>query len=134
MIESAQAEVDAVTIKCKAFHTANRALFKAIVSDLGRMGAELANLDRVKASSNACIKDSMEQMKTIETKMDQAQIEYDRIFALDDAELTVRKNDLAMGEFIMKVTECKRSKKGTKTAKKMMLQDVRFYFRDNVMR
>jgi len=125
MIESAQAEVDAVTIKCKAFHTANRALFKAIVSDLGRMGAELANLDRVKASSNACIKDSMEQMKTIETKMDQAQIEYDRIFALDDAELTVRKNDLAMGEFIMKVTECKRSKKGTKTAKKMMLQDVK---------
>jgi hypothetical protein len=126
MIESAQAEVDAVTIKCKAFHTANRALFKAIVSDLGRMGAELANLDRVKAGSNACIKDSMEAMKTIETKMDQAQLEYDRIFALDDAELTVRKNDLAMGEFIMKVTECERSKKGTKTTtKKMLMQDVK---------
>ena len=41
MIESAVEEIDKITITCKSFHRRNRALHKAIVSDLGRLGAEI---------------------------------------------------------------------------------------------
>merc|ERR1719181_1579387 len=46
-------------------------------------------------------------MQTLEEKINETQGEYDRLRAIDDAEMTVRKNDLAVGEFIMQVTKCK---------------------------
>jgi hypothetical protein len=119
MIENAEEEIDKVTITCKAFHARNRALYKAIVSDLGRIGAEMSNLDRVKASSNACIAEAKQNVQAIEEKKKWPKAAYKREFALDDAELTVRKNDLAVGEFIMKVTKCDPKKAGKKF---MMLQ------------
>ena len=69
MIESAQEEIDKLTIVCKAFHGRNRGLFKAIMSDLGRLGADISNLDRVKASSTACIGDMESQMQALQEKM-----------------------------------------------------------------
>jgi hypothetical protein len=46
-------------------------------------------------------------MQDVQEKMNEAKGEYNRLRRIDDAEMTVRKNDLAVGEFIMHVTKCK---------------------------
>ena len=58
-------------------------------------------------ASATCIDDQSAAIKAMEAKINAETGEYNRLRAIDDAEMTVRKNDLAVGEFIMRVTQCK---------------------------
>ena len=60
---TAVGEIDKLTITCKAFHARNRARYSAIMSDLGRVGADMAREVEVMGSSATCIDDQSAAIK-----------------------------------------------------------------------
>lgn len=114
MIENAVGEIDAVTIRCKAFHRRSTKLQEAINTDLVRLGSEMADLDREKASANECITQNNADIDSVKTTMTEERNAYMTQYRIDAKEMRMRINDLAVADFIMKITRCKHAKKMAK--------------------
>jgi len=122
MLESTEEEIDGLLVECKQFHARNRALAGALDNDVVRMTAEIQQLEKQGSAAMMGIEEEKVTMETINTKMKDEMGAYGAKRAEDDALMTTLKNDLAVAEFIMEVTECPRAKASEKKGKKLLIQ------------
>merc|ERR1719310_1384586 len=106
MVEDAQGRLDKKMIACKEFYDRNRGTFKQIRTDLARLGEQIADLIRLIADSNKGIQETDATIAALEEERAMKTKEYMTIKSADDIEMTSRRNDLAVAEFILKFTVC----------------------------
>merc|ERR1719458_663870 len=107
MMLDAWGELDDVIFECKEFEERNRGTFEQVVTDLARLGSQLSRLGelRVDASQgeenmDAEEKDAKERLEKLTMVFTEKRFENSR-------ELTIRRNDLAVFDFILQATACK---------------------------
>lgn len=109
LIEAAQKELDDKTLQCKAFHNRNRELSRQIQTDLARLSEQITYLKGLEAEANVGIADSDQAITLIEEESAEEATVYNKIRAEQDAEMSWRRNDLRVAEFILRLTKCKAS-------------------------
>mmetsp|Transcript_130164 Transcript_130164/g.290952 ORF Transcript_130164/g.290952 Transcript_130164/m.290952 type:complete len:1014 (-) Transcript_130164:80-3121(-) len=109
MMKTALQELDDVTFECNDFKDRNRETFDQLRADLARFGSEIASIgmSRISATEGTHTADrSVEDIKNEEE-------ERKKIFGStrfeNQRELTKRKNDLAVFEFLLSMTACKKN-------------------------
>merc|ERR1719399_1121777 len=122
MVEEAQVQLDKKMIACKEFYDRNRGMWKQIRTDLSRLGEQIADLIRLIADSNKGIQETESQIAVLEEERGIKTKEYMTIKSADDIEMTSRRNDLAVAEFILKFTICSDKKPPAMLAQKSATQ------------
>merc|ERR1719359_2552734 len=107
MIETAQAEYDLKDMECRAFDERNRGEFDQTVADLSRIGSGIADDNAGILSAKKDINNALEQIAMQEKALKAAMGECEKTRMMNDMQLTTLKNDLAVAEFIVRMTECK---------------------------
>jgi uncharacterized protein YegL len=107
MIETAQAEYDLKDMECKAFEERNRGEFDQAVADLSRIGSSIADDNVGILSSKKDINGALEMIAMQEKALKAAMGECEKTRLMNEMQLATLKNDLAVAEFIVKMTECK---------------------------
>jgi len=107
MIEDAQKRLDVKMIECTEFQNRNRGNLEQVITDQARLSSQLANLERMIGEANTGQKDMAKEIELLEEKIAAATKAYNEQLAIDTAEMTSRKNDLAVAEFILSFTVCK---------------------------
>merc|ERR1719502_473731 len=107
MIETAQAEYDLKDMECMAFSERNRAEFDQTVADLSRIGGGIADDNAAILSSKKDINNALEMIAMQEKQLKAAMGECEKTRLMNEMQLATLKNDLAVAEFIVKMTECK---------------------------
>merc|ERR1719424_2410663 len=107
MIEEAQVSLDLKMIECTTFQNRNRGNLEQVVTDQATIASQLANLERLIGEANNGQKDMAAAMEKLEEKRGAAEKAYNEQLKLDQAEMTSRKNDMAVAQFILGFTVCK---------------------------
>jgi len=108
MIENAQEEIDAKMISCKEFHNRITQNLDQIRTDLARFGANIASSEKVKGDSTNCIDQTDSEINAVQENIDKEVRDYTALHNADDIDMQGRVNDLAVAEFIMDITKCKK--------------------------
>lgn len=107
MIETAQAEYDLKFMECKAFDERNRMEFTQTTKDLSRIGSNIASDNAMILASKMDIKNALLMIQEQEKMLKDHLGECEKTRMMNDAQLATLKSDLAVAEFIVKMTECK---------------------------
>jgi hypothetical protein len=109
MIFTAWKELDDIVFECKEFQERNRGTFEQVVGDLARLGSQLATLGdrRVAASEGIMEQDRLRKEAEASIQVTTQQFEQTRL--VNDAEMTIRRNDLAVFDMILMMTSCPES-------------------------
>lgn len=109
MMFKAWGELDDVIFECKEFQARNRGTFQQVMSDLARLGSQLAKLSvkRVGAAQGIGFQDS--KRKEVEGVMQDVTQEYKRTLYENNAKMTIARNDLAVFDFVLRLTSCSNS-------------------------
>lgn len=110
MIEEAQVSLDLKTIECKTFQNRNRGQLEQVNNDISRLGEQLANLERLIAEANSGGKSVDADIEKLEEKLGEEQMAYETQLAADEKEMQMRKDDLAVAQFILMFTICEDKK------------------------
>jgi len=107
MMLQAWGELDDVIFECKEFQERNRGMYEQVVTDLARLGSQLSRLNELRVVSEQGIQDRDAAMKRAEDKLNDIKMEYKKISFENGREMTIRRNDLAVFDFILQATACK---------------------------
>merc|ERR1719324_1404009 len=107
MMEGAWAELDDKVIECKEFEDRNRGSFEQVMTDIARLGEQIADLQRVIAETVEFINTKDLEIIAVQAKLKQETTIYLRIYYQNKQEITIRRNDLAVFQFMLKLTKCK---------------------------
>merc|ERR1719390_96247 len=107
MMEGAWAELDDKVIECKEFEDRNRGSFEQVMTDIARLGEQIADLQRVISETVEFINTKDLEILAVQAKLKQETTIYLRIYYQNKQEITIRKNDLAVFQFMLKLTKCK---------------------------
>merc|ERR1719145_140646 len=107
MMLSAWGELDDVVFECKEFQERNRGTFEQVVADLARLGSQLSRLGELRVSSQQGIFDKDRERKDAEERLEKETREYEKINFENQREMSIRKNDLAVFDFILQAAACK---------------------------
>jgi len=107
MIEKAWEALDDEMVKCKEFEDRNRGTFEQVMTDLARLGEQIADLERQRSEANENI--NTKEAEWLQIKLDlQTQTQgYTKIKWLNTQEMTIRQNDLEVMSFVLELTKCK---------------------------
>merc|ERR1719401_2506172 len=106
MVFKSFAELDDVIIDCKEFERSNRGTFEQVVTDLARLGSEIAAEDEKITQNLQCVGARDASFKEVTQLLDNEKLAYMKELAADEAEMQLKKNDLAVFNFIMDLTKC----------------------------
>merc|ERR1719478_1131252 len=107
MMEGAWAELDSKVIECKEFEDKNRGNFEQVMTDIARLGEQIADLQRVISQTVEYINTKDLEIMAVQAKLKQETTIYLRIYYQNKQEMTIRRNDLAVFQFMLKLTKCK---------------------------
>eukprot|EP00747_Dinoflagellata_sp_TGD_P133961 gnl/TRDRNA2_/TRDRNA2_175267_c2_seq62.p1 gnl/TRDRNA2_/TRDRNA2_175267_c2~~gnl/TRDRNA2_/TRDRNA2_175267_c2_seq62.p1 ORF type:complete len:975 (-),score=237.66 gnl/TRDRNA2_/TRDRNA2_175267_c2_seq62:198-3122(-) len=107
MVLKAQAKLDEKYVECWEYHERNRGTYKQVLSDLQRLGATLSDEERLLLSSQSSIFAIDENTQQVEEELAREQKLFTNKHAIDQQDLTIKKNDLEVAEFMLGVTKCK---------------------------
>merc|ERR1719174_44231 len=107
MIEEAWRDLDDEIIKCKEFEDRNRGTFDQVMTDLARLGEQIADLERQKSEANENIHKKELEFLQVKWDLEQQTASYTKIRWTNRQELTIRKNDLEVMTFVLELTKCK---------------------------
>jgi hypothetical protein len=109
MIFTAWKELDDVIFECKEFQERNRGTYEQVVGDIARLGSQLAMLGdrRVEASEGIMEQDRLR--KEAESAIDKTTTQFEATKLVNDREMTIRRNDLAVFDMILMMTQCPES-------------------------
>merc|ERR1719331_72253 len=107
MMLHAWGELDDVIFECKEFQERNRGTYEQVVADLARLGSQLSRLGELRVSSQQGIFDKDRERKDAEERLNKLTTEFTETRFVNAREMTIRKNDLAVFDFILKATACK---------------------------
>merc|ERR1719313_1182567 len=77
------------------------------MTDIARLGEQIADLQRVIAETVEFINTKDLEILAVQAKLKQETTIYMRIYYQNKQEITIRKNDLAVFQFMLKLTKCK---------------------------
>jgi len=109
MIQNSWVELDDKVIECKEFEERNRGTYDQVVNDMTRLASQIAALEKEMASANNGIEEADAGRSTTETQLEKLRTDYEAINMVNRAEMTKRKSDLAVFDFILNMTRCKDS-------------------------
>merc|ERR1719195_1581106 len=107
MMLAAWGELDDVVFECKEFEERNRGTYEQVVADLARLGSQLSRLGELRVSSQQGIFDKDRERKDAEERLEKETRQFEMTNFENQREMTIRKNDLAVFDFILKATACK---------------------------
>ena len=107
MMLHAWGELDDVVFECKEFQERNRGTYEQVVADLARLGSQLSRLGELRVSSQQGIFDKDRERKDAEERLNKLTTEFEKTLFENQREMTIRKNDLAVFDFILQATACK---------------------------
>merc|ERR1719410_715130 len=107
MMLHAWGELDDVIFECKEFQERNRGTYEQVVADLARLGSQLSRLGELRVSSNQGIFDKDGERRDAEERLEKETREYEKINFENQREMSIRKNDLAVFDFILQASACK---------------------------
>ena len=107
MIYGAWLELDDVVFECKEFQERNRGTYEQVVSDLARLGSQLAKLGEEQVSANQGVAKADTERKDADTRLQELQSQFTQTRFENNREMSIRKNDLAVFYFILQATACK---------------------------
>merc|ERR1719361_1716284 len=107
MMLAAWGELDDVVFECKEFQERNRGTYEQVVADLSRLGSQLSRLGELRVSSQQGIFDKDRERKDAEERLDKLTVSFEATLFENQREMTIRKNDLAVFDFILQASACK---------------------------
>jgi len=107
MMTDAWAELDDVMFECKEFQERNRGTFEQVVADLARLGSQLSRLGELRVDAGQGITDMDRERKDADENLEKLTSQFTENRFENSREMTVRKNDLAVFDFILQATACK---------------------------
>merc|ERR1719262_167648 len=107
MMLHAWSELDDVVFECKEFQERNRGTYEQVVADLSRLGSQLSRLGELRVSSQQGIFDKDRERKDAEERLDKENEQFEKVYFENQREMTIRKNDLAVFDFILQASACK---------------------------
>merc|ERR1719464_2185535 len=107
MIYGAWLELDDVVFECKEFQERNRGTYEQVVSDLARLGSQLAKLGEEQVAANQGVAKADTERKDADSRLETLQSEFTQTRFENAREMSIRKNDLAVFDFILNATACK---------------------------
>jgi len=107
MMESAWKELDDKVIECKEFEDRNRGSFEQVMTDIARLGEQIADLQRVISLTVESINTKDTEILAVQATLKRETSIYLKIYYENQREMTIRRNDLAVFQFMLKLTKCK---------------------------
>merc|ERR1719409_860324 len=99
-------ELDDKVISCKEFEDRNRGAFDQVMTDIARLGESIADYERLKSESEENINVKETEITTMVEMIKKEETIYTKILYENRREMTIRKNDLAVFQFMMQLTKC----------------------------
>merc|ERR1719473_1910504 len=109
MIEKAWNELDDKLIECKEFEDKNRGTFDQVTTDISRLSEYLADLARIRAEATESIAQKEQEILSVMALLKQETEIYMKIYYENSREMKIRRNDMAVFQFMMVFTKCKAS-------------------------
>jgi len=106
MVENAWRELDDKIIECKEYEEQNRGTYEQVSSDLSRLVEQITDLSRIESEAIENINHKEQEILDVEGELALESKNYKTTRAENDAELTVRQNDLDVFTFILDFTKC----------------------------
>jgi hypothetical protein len=106
MMISAWKELDDIIFECKEFQERNRGTYEQVVGDIARLGSQLAILGDVRVDASEGIMEADRLRKEAVEAIASTTHGFKQTYAVNDAEMTIRRNDLAVFDMILMMTQC----------------------------
>mmetsp|Transcript_20636 Transcript_20636/g.42423 ORF Transcript_20636/g.42423 Transcript_20636/m.42423 type:complete len:994 (+) Transcript_20636:86-3067(+) len=106
MMFDAWGELDDVVIECKEFINRNRDTFGQVTADLARFNFNLEKSGEAQVAATDDIKTKGGNWDTVKAHLDKEKHIYLTRFLENDREMTIRKNDLAVFDWVLNATKC----------------------------
>merc|ERR1719207_184765 len=117
MMEGAWAELDSKVIECKEFEDRNRGSFEQVMTDIARLGEQIADLQRVISETVEFINTKDLEIISVQATLKKETSIYLQIYYQNKHDMTIKKNDLAVFQFMLTLTKCKSAAALTQLAK-----------------
>jgi hypothetical protein len=125
-------ELDDLIFEYKNFVERNREPYKLVVKDIEWLGSHLADLDSRRVDAANGIAEQDDNRKEVQEEMMAKRREYLQVRTQNQAEMDIRKNDLAVFDFILELTKCPDSlflaQKGSRVRRAGSASDVQVCF------
>jgi hypothetical protein len=106
LVEAAQKELDDKTMECKEFIMAKERAIDIIDTDLASLATVVTFAEGLQTQSNSGIQTAIQGIEENKQRLKEEGDAYFKQLQIDQAEMTWRRNDLMVGEFILKLTKC----------------------------
>merc|ERR1719473_1244589 len=106
MIEQSWKALDEKNVQCHEFYWRNRGQYDQVVTDIARLAEEIADHNRLKAEAQEGIAVKEQEIIAVTELLKKETEVYMKILFENRREMTIRKNDQAVFEFMMKTTKC----------------------------
>merc|ERR1719454_639831 len=108
LVVKAWKELDDKLIACKEFEDKNRVTFQQVMTQIATLASNLADLAKVKAQATDMI--NVKEQELIKTKamLRKETEDYMKIYLANKAEMRIRRGDLAVFSFMLKLVACKK--------------------------
>merc|ERR1719482_1932396 len=107
LVFKAWGELDDKLIECKEYEDRNLQTWEQVKIDIARLSETIADLMRLKAEATEMINAMEQNIIVVLASLKKETEIYMKIFMVNKAELTIRKNDLAVFSFMLKLVKCK---------------------------
>ena len=101
LVEASWKELDDKIIECKEFEEQNRGTFDQVTTDISRLVEQISDLQRIESESINGIAATEQQIEDVEASLAEEKKVYDQIYAVNNAEMIIRQNDLDVFTFIL---------------------------------
>merc|ERR1719454_1255938 len=108
MTVKAWKELDDKLIGCKEFEDKNRVTFQRVMTQIATLAADLADLAKIKAQATEMINVKEQELITAKATLEKETENYVKIYLANKAEMKIRKDDLAVFSFMLKLVACKK--------------------------
>jgi hypothetical protein len=109
MMEQAWKELDDIIFECKEFEERNRGTYDQVVGDLARLGSQLAILGERRVTASEGIFEQDRLRKESEAMIEKETSKFEQTRLVNQQEMTIRTNDLAVFDMILMMTKCQDS-------------------------
>jgi len=106
LVEASWKEMDDKIIECKEFEEQNRGTYAQVTTDISRLVEQISDLQRLDTESMAGITQTEQEISDVEATLEEEQKIYRQIYAVNNAEMTIRQADLDVFTFILTFTKC----------------------------
>merc|ERR1719454_1063339 len=108
LVVKAWKELDDKLIACKEFEDKNRVTFKQVMTQIATLAGDLADLAKIKAQATEMINVKEQELIMTKAMLKKETDAYMKIYLANKAEMKIRKDDLAVFSFMLKLVACKK--------------------------